>query len=138
MEPIAATIAAAAGRVLIQAMATDAWPSFRDRLVQIMSRRGREAQLTSALDEAREVVLSGSSNGEVAAIRWQGRLEQLIEEDPAAVETLRSIVESSDVGSVYLDFSAGSGNTAGSAQILQHNIGGGTILVSATATADPH
>ncbi|MFE9820345.1 hypothetical protein [Streptomyces sp. NBC_00236] len=140
MEPFAASIAAAAGRVLVQAMVTESWPVLRDRLARLMSRRAedREAQMTSALEDTRHVVLSGSSSSEVAAIRWQGRLEALIEDDPSAVEELQSIVDSSADPSVYRPISVVNGSTAGWTQIVQHNLGGGTIQVShASARPSP-
>ncbi|MEU3184786.1 hypothetical protein ABZ707_11355 [Streptomyces sp. NPDC006923] len=132
MDAIAASVAAAAGRVLVQAMMTDAWQAMRDRMAELLSRRApaRMDQMTSALEDARQVVSSGSSSSEIVAIRWQGRLEALLEDDPDAVDALRSIVENSDDGSVYRPISSAGGGTAGRTQIVQHNIGGGTILVS--------
>ncbi|MFC8453698.1 hypothetical protein [Kitasatospora sp. NPDC057223] len=129
MDPIVVSIAATAGRVIVQTMASDGWRGFRDRMAELMSRQSRvgPSQVATALDDSREAVISGSSSGEVMAIRWQGRLEAMLEESPESADRLVSLIHDSTEGPSASPISVRSEGTAGMAQIVQLNSGGGIV-----------
>ncbi|WP_189215053.1 MULTISPECIES: hypothetical protein [Streptomyces] len=111
-------------------MASTAWQAVRDSLAELLGRRDRARvkQVINSLEESRQIVTEGASTGEVVAIRWQGRLEALIEEDPDAARVLRSIIAGVGSDSAFQPVSERETYTSGKSQILQHNYGGGTIV----------
>lgn len=88
-------LAAAAGKAVVQAMATDSWVAFRDRIAQIFSGGDseRERQVAGQLSETRDAIRAGHVEAAVAAGRWQGRLETLLENQPEAAVRLEDLIE---------------------------------------------
>jgi len=95
-----AQLAATGAAALVGAAATDAWQQARSGFARLLGRRpdGTDAVLLRRLD-ALSVEVEQAPPAERDEVRrrqlplWQTRLEDLIEEDPTAVEELTSLTE---------------------------------------------
>ncbi|MFC7968938.1 hypothetical protein [Streptomyces cinereoruber] len=95
-------LAASAGGALVQAMATDAWETCRERAARLLGRgepqevARQEARLERARAELAEVVADRPEDGERAEARqaaaWQTRFEDLLEDSPEQEQRLRELV----------------------------------------------
>jgi len=95
-------LAASAGGALVQAMATDAWETCRERAARLLGRgepqevARQEARLERAREELAEVAAERPEDGERAAARqaaaWQTRFEDLLEDSPEQEQHLRDLV----------------------------------------------
>src|SRR5690242_13694800 len=92
------TLTALAGRVVVDAAATDAWETAEHRYAKLLGRGdAKRTQLAEQwLEETREQ-LAGEAGADMEMIRtalagrWAGRWADLLEEDPDAEAELRSL-----------------------------------------------
>jgi hypothetical protein len=94
-----AALASTGGTALITAMVTDGWEGVRTRFARLLGRGDTaETETVAARLEQSKALLATLSGGELEraraeqAIAWRTRLEDLLEHDPAAAGTLRTLV----------------------------------------------
>ncbi|MFE0103172.1 tetratricopeptide repeat protein [Streptomyces sp. NPDC059009] len=88
------TLVAAVSSALVQAMATEAWPTVRDRVAGLYGRRA--AAEAVRLDAARAELLAGDRDGgheDDAQAEWRAQLLGLLADNPGAAEELRDVAE---------------------------------------------
>lgn len=94
MDPAMMALAVVASQELVKVMVGDGWVGVRAAVVGWFGRgdTGRQERQAAQLDQTRDELLAGTVEFAVAAARWQGRLEGLIEEDPGLAEELSALV----------------------------------------------
>jgi hypothetical protein len=92
-------LASTGGTALITAMVTDGWEGVRARFARLLARGDTaETETVAARLERSRTLLATMSGGELErakaeqVIAWRVRLEDLLEQDPDAAETLRTLV----------------------------------------------
>jgi hypothetical protein len=83
-------LATRAADALVQAMVTDAWAALRQRCAQVLGAgdANRQRRADEQLAATRAALTSGELPRDLAASRWQGRLEALLDEHPAVAPDL--------------------------------------------------
>jgi hypothetical protein len=94
MDPQLMALAALAGQELVKAMAGDGWAAVRDAAARWFGRgdEQRAQRQGQELEETRTAVQTGTVAESVAAGRWQGRLEALLDEHPELADELTALV----------------------------------------------
>jgi hypothetical protein len=99
-------LASTGGTALVTAMVTDGWEGVRARFARLLG-HGGAAEAIEATEERLEkskLTLEAASSAELEHIRteqesvWRTRLEDLLERDPDAAESLRSLVAEVQAG----------------------------------------
>jgi hypothetical protein len=93
------TLASTGGTALITAMVTDGWEGVRTRFARLLARGDTaETETVAARLERSRTLLATASGEELErakaeqVIAWRARLEDLLEQDPDAAQTLRTLV----------------------------------------------
>src|SRR5260370_18815486 len=94
------TLAALAGRMVVDAVASDGWETAEQGYAHLLGREdAKQTQLAERwLEETREQVAHGAGADmemirTALAMRWAGRLADLLEENPDAEADLRALLQ---------------------------------------------
>lgn len=135
-------LAVVASQELVKVMVSDGWLGVRAAVAGWFGRgdADRRERQAAQLDQTREELLDGAIEPAVAAARWQGRLEDLLGEDPELADGLMELVTRLQ-GASGTSVTAGNYSlaTGGDVHIEAHTAGAAAGVVhGSVSTGDPH
>ncbi|MFE3068566.1 hypothetical protein [Streptomyces sp. NPDC059247] len=99
MEAEIMALAGTAGTAVVTLLATDAWNTVRDGVVDLWrrARPERAADISAELDSTREELLRARTEGDQETeadlrVEWRGRVRRLLVEHPEVAEELRDLL----------------------------------------------
>jgi hypothetical protein len=92
LEDQLSTFAGLVSEAIVHAMVVDGWDAARPLITRAFRGTGRADQFGGLMDADREAVRQGAVPAEVAAGRWQGRLESAMIQDPQLIVELQTLI----------------------------------------------